>query len=282
MPTLHELESAVLRAILDGDASQGAALLRGDETAAARRLALHANNARTNFMDSLRASFPAVRRLVGDDYFDQCADAFRARHPSRRGDLQFTGSDFAPFMAQRHAGSGHFYLGDVARFEWLYQEALIAADHAPLDPRRLAALTPQQTPNLRFRLHPAARLFASLFPVLDIWNANVAHAAEPPLIDLGAGADRVLIARTGGRVGFQRLSAGEHRFLDAIARHEPFAGAIEAAAGAALAADEAPCDAATALRRFVPAAIIVDFEPIDSEPVDSEPVDFDRSDCDPN
>jgi hypothetical protein len=67
-----------------------------------QRLAIYANNAETNFIESLRLSFPAVLRLVGDAYFTQCAREFRTRHPSRSGDLQHIGAAFPEYWAMRH------------------------------------------------------------------------------------------------------------------------------------------------------------------------------------
>jgi hypothetical protein len=256
MSTLLDLQTRMMGALLRDDPAAAADLLRGDGDEARRRIAIHANNARTNFLDSLRSSFPAVRRLVGDEYFDQCAAGFRDGNPSRSGDLQFAGDGFAPYLARLHAGGRHAYLGDVARFEWLYQESLTAPDHAPFDPARLAGIGAEQADRLLFRLHPAVRLFASPFPILEIWDANVGDAGEPPLIDLDKGADRVLLARTLGRVRCHRLSAGEHAFLEAIALGRNLAGALEAAV--ADRAATAPFDAGAALRRFALAGAIID------------------------
>ena len=269
MPTLRDLQQHMIAAVLEDGAdahdpamtadtapdiaAAAAALLRGDSETALRRAAVYANNARSGFLDSLRSSFPAVRRLVGDDYFAQCVFEYRRVHPSRSGDLQHTGRDFADHLAGRCAGDALSWLPDVARFEWLYQETLTAADHAPFDLQRLAAIDLAAAERLRFALHPSARLFTSPYPVAEIWEANVASADEPPVIDLRQGADRLLLARSRQRVAIHRLSAGEYVFLGALARGEAFGAA---AAGAA---DDEAFDAGAALRRFVPAEVIVDF-----------------------
>ncbi len=98
-------------------------------------------------------------------------------------------------MRELHAGDEFDYLADVARLEWLIQEALLAADHAPLDLAKLAALDPGAYDELRFELHPTLRLFSSPYPALRIWEAN-AHAAEPEPIDLGSGAVRMAVMRS--------------------------------------------------------------------------------------
>src|SRR5665213_3428590 len=137
-----------------------------------RRLEVYANTARTNFIGSLTSSYPVITRLVGEPYFRQCAREFHGLQPSRCGDLQPAGTLFADYLAQRHRDGEYRYLGEVARLEWLCQETLLAAEHAPLDVARLARVPATAYDDLRFRLHPSVRLFASEFPCLRIWQVN--------------------------------------------------------------------------------------------------------------
>lgn len=254
MPTLPELQARFMRGILDGDHDSALGLIRTQTGCAAERIGIYVNNAASNFEESLRLSFPAVLRLVGDAYFSQCVSGYRRRYPSRSGDLQHTGASFAEFMGELHRDGEYRYLEDIARLEWLYQEALVAADHGPLDLGRLAAVLPDRYDELCFSLHPAAQLFASDFPALDIWEANVS-AAEPKVIDLSQGSQRVLVARTRGRVEFYRLAPCEYRFLEALRSNATFATALR------LALDyDAEFDAGAALRRFVLIDAIVEFK----------------------
>lgn len=256
MPTLLELQRTFLRGVLGaaGEAAAAGELLDAAQGDPARRVGVYANNAAANFLDSLRLSFPAVQRLTGDAYFDQAVARFREDHPSRSGDLQGAGAAFADYLAARHGADAYRYLGDVARLEWLYQESLLAADHAPFDLARLGRVPAAHYDALVFTLHPAARLFESAYPAYTIWDANTGSDAEPPLIDLDAGGERLLIARSGGRSRFHLLDGGEHGFLAALATGAVFADAI--AAGA----DGKPeFDPAKTLQKFVLAGAIVDF-----------------------
>jgi hypothetical protein len=266
MRTLPELQADFLRAILDGAPECLGDAIVVDGLSADRRLAVYANNAEANFLGSLRSSFPAVCRLVGDEYFAQCAREFRGAHPSRSGDLSPAGAAFPDYLAALHADDRFRYLGDVARLEWLYHECLTAGEHAAFDLERLAAVPADDYDRILFRLHPAARLFDSPFPAVAIWEANVASEQEPERIDLDRGGDRVLLIRGRDGVVFRPLAAGDHAFLANLARGQPFAAALAAGAEAAEAA-EAPgaaegatgFDAAAVLPAFVQAGVIVDF-----------------------
>jgi len=271
MSSLRELQRNFMRAILDDPAAAAAAAVpvAPNGLPTARRLQVYAGNVRANFLGALELSYPVVRRLVGAVYFEQCARGFQREHASRSGDLQPAGAPFPAYIDALHRGGAYHYLGDVARFEWLLQEALLAADHAPLDLDKLAVVAPADYDGLRFRLHPSLRLFESAYPCLAIWQANNA-AEEPPVIDLhGAPRERIAIMHSGHIHGagfgapaalrFYALSAGEQSFLAALQAAAPFAAAVEAAVAAARGAAHG-FDAGAALRRFVLASAIVDFD----------------------
>ncbi|MDP9011880.1 MAG: DNA-binding domain-containing protein [Pseudomonadota bacterium] len=242
MPSLRELQVSLLDAL-------------GSSPPVAPRLEVYRSNVRNNFADALGSSFPAIRRLVGEDYFRQTAREFQRRHPSRSGDLLHAGEPFPRYLAELHHGDGFDYLGEVARLEWLIQETLLSADHAPLDLAQLARIAPAEYDALRFELHPALRLFESKYPALRIWEANVGSEAEPEHIDLRGGGERLALACRRLQLQFHRVNAGEYCFLNSLSRGECFAAAV------ACGEDGDPCfDASAALQRFVAAEAIVGFD----------------------
>lgn len=269
MPSLRSLQTDVMNALLSGESGPAAALiaLRGaaGTVSPARRLDVYRSNVRANFQGSLRSSFPAVWRLVGEDYFRQVARDYHRENPSRSGDLLHVGRGFPAYLSKLHRADPYRYLADVACLEWLCEESLLAAEHAALDLERLRRIAPSAYGDLRFEVHPALRLFESPFPALRIWEANVASDAEPEPIDLGAGADCLAIMRLRLKLTFHRLSRGELCFLDSLRGGDDFSEAIERAG----ACDDA-FDAGAALRRFVAAEAIVDFSMPAHPPDDGE------------
>ena len=65
-------------------------------------LSIYVNNARVGFTQTLKRAYPAIERLVGEDYFLQCAREFQRLHPSRSGDLQHVGEGFCDYLLERH------------------------------------------------------------------------------------------------------------------------------------------------------------------------------------
>ncbi len=261
MTSLRELQTRVMHAVLRtaSESSPIEAVLGLIDTPVERAVAgleVYRNTAHVNHVDALHSTYPAVWRLVGADYFRQTAREYLGLHPSRSGDLQHVGASFATFLGERHGRDQFQYLADVARFEWLVQEALLAPDHPPLDLQKLAAVAPADHERVGFDLHPALRLFESQYPVHRIWEVNVGSEAEPEVLDLNQGGDRLAMLRRGGELEFHALSDGEWRLLRALERGTTFAAAADAAAAAE--GGSAEFDATLALQRFVALGIIVD------------------------
>lgn len=253
MLSLHELQTGFMQALFapaSGEERLGI-VARGIDSHA--RLGIYANNARVNFVESLRTSFPAVLRLVGDAYFRQSALQFRELHPSKSGDLQLTGLGFADFLAHIHGNDEFGYLADVARLEWSCQEALISANHPPFRLEKLTGLEPSTYADLRFVLHPSLRLFSSQYPCQRIWQANLADTTDAMPIDLRDGPDRLAILRTAGELRLHGLSVGELHFLQFVLEGVNFGTAVDRTLEV-----DVEFDAAAALRRAVCNGAIVD------------------------
>jgi hypothetical protein len=256
MPSLREFQVEVMDALLGAGLPSTDGLIVGSLGQAEQRFGVYANTVRGNFRDALQSTYPAVRRLVGEAYFRRTAGEFQRRQPSRSGDLAHCGLGYPEFLAQLHIDDEFAYLADVAKLEWLIQESLLAAEHVPLDLASLARVPPVAYDGLRFELHPTLRLFESRFPALAVWEVNVGGEAEPPMIDLRSGEDRIAIVRQRLQLQFHRLSAGEHGFLQAFARGECLRAAVDRGDEA-----DAAFDAAATLQRFVAAGAVVAFSP---------------------
>jgi hypothetical protein len=273
MPALPELQRRFGAALRGGDSAAIESCIRAAGIEPARRVAIYRNNWRENALATLAAAFPVLKRLVGDDYFRQMAREFLADHPSPSGDLQHLGAPLGRFLAERHGGSAYAYLADVARLEWAFQEVLVAAGHAALDVRRLAAVPQPQWPQLGFVLHPAVRLVRSAFPVLTIWSAHQprpdgsgAAIIDDTIIDLGLGGEFVLLRRTDSAVELHRLPHAEFALLEVLAR-----GATLSAAADAAAVLDPGFDVSHALQRQVLLAVLVDFTvPAAPSPTDGD------------
>jgi hypothetical protein len=254
MPSLHEMQRGFAAAIVFGDTAAVATLGIADGGLDAEaRIGIYRNNVLGNYRKALAATYPVVRKLVGAAFFNGAIDAFVRAHPSVHGDVNRYGSELARFLATYPPARELPYLPDVARLEWAVDQAGIAADAASLDFDALARVPADSLQNLRFMLHPSARFVVSAYPILRIWQFHQDGFGEET-VDLGAGGDTLLVARGENGVAIERLSAGEHSLLTALAAR---AGLGEASARAI--ASEPGFDLTRALRHHVAAQTLVAF-----------------------
>ena len=227
MGELASLQSAFARSLVTDDLASFAPGVRGEAARAERFLSIYRNAVFANWRKALAATFPVVERLVGEAFFREAARQFALAHPSRCGDLNALGSGFADFLAGYPHARELPYLPGVARLEWAFHESQMAADGQGLDFAALAAVPPQEQPAIRFRLQPAARIVASDYPVLALWEANQEDRDGTP--DRFEGADHVLVSREDAAAKLELLDEGDARFLQALARALTLEEALEGA-----------------------------------------------------
>jgi len=215
------------------------------------RIEIYRNNLRETFNRTLALEFPVIQRLVGGDYFRQLALLFLADHPSRSGDLHHIGQHFPRFLARWLENTPYRYLADVASLEWAYQDSLVAADAAPLDPSVLLQVAPDACGELRFMLHPACRLLRSAYPVVRIWRVNQSEAPVTEIVDLASGPERVLVRRTPEGTEFHSLPPGDFALLAALANGATLGEAYDAGCAA-----DPDFNVGTALQRMVALGVL--------------------------
>lgn len=178
-------------------------------------LDVYRNNAAHQFRNALGISYPVVLRRVGEDFFRQLAHHYRARFPSRSGDLQWVGRDFPAFLETHLAGSDYAWLADLARLEWARELAGLAETPPALGSETLGQFAPEDLGQLHFALQPSLGLVSSPYPVLSVWIANQGENAPP--VDQSAGAERIMILGRAESVEFRLLDAPLFSYLSALA-----------------------------------------------------------------
>lgn len=189
------------------------------------RLRVYRNNVSSALVNALRVRFPVTEQLTGAAFFAVMAAAFAGKNRPSSPVLIAYGAEFPEFIRQFPPAAGVSYLGDLAQLESLWWRAYHAADAPPLDPRTLSAVAPEQFGSLVFRPHPSFGLLRSLHPVGSIWSAH--HGGAPMAVAVTRPGECVAVVRPAGEVALHILSPVSTAFLEAIARGECLANAVE-------------------------------------------------------
>lgn len=230
MSRLADSQAAFAAAVFDPELPVPADLRSLDAPAGADRFAVYRNNVMVGLIEGLRDAYPVVCRLVGHEFFRAMAGLFARAHPPRSPVMLEYGDGFADFTAAFPPASSLPYLADVARLERAWVEAYHAPEAPPLASAEAVGI----------RLHPAARLVRSPFPILAIWQAN--QNDEPAPLELADVGDNVLVTRPGAEVQACRIPDAAADMVQTMIARQTVAATrhFEAlCALGALAADEA-------------------------------------------
>jgi hypothetical protein len=225
MASLPELQ-ACFAAALRGDPDAFADYVSSGGIEAEGRIGIYRNNARAMFDQALERTYPVLRRRVGDEYFRQLAHGYRARHPSRSGDLHWIGEHFPGYVAETEAGTGYGWLAELAALEWACETAVVARHESAVGPEPLRSLRPEQLAATRLKLQPSLRCVASSFPVLDVWRNNQSGADGAP-VDLERGAQCIAVSCSAGGLELREVSPAVLEFFRRLQRDETLGEAVD-------------------------------------------------------
>jgi len=182
-----------------------------------KRFRVYRNNVFASLINALRARYPVIERLTGEDFFKTAAGHFIEAHPPRSPVLIDYGEGFSDFLASFEPAGALPYLADVARLEWLRHRAYHAADREALRSSDLARAPSDRVFALKFEFHPSAALVDSSYPIVSIWETN-AHDAETRPIGPDLAGEAALVVRPDYDVQNVRLDEAEHAFATALAQ----------------------------------------------------------------
>lgn len=230
-PSLKDRQGAFAAALLDPECPVPTGLVGPDGKPSLRRFNVYRNNVVAGLTATLKDAFPAVARIVGDEFFLAMARIYVAGNPPRSPIMLDYGLGFPDFLGGFQPVEGLPYLRDVARIERAWVEAYHSAEMQSLDPAIFAGIGAGDLPNVILRLHPSLRLVRSQFPSLTIWQMNV-EGGVPVTVDLEAGGEDVFIIRPGAQVNVRSLPPGGLEFIQALGEGYPIIEAMKAAMAA--------------------------------------------------
>ena len=222
-PALRELQRAFAAALLDEDDRAILPHLVEDGLPAGERLRIYRNTCRSTLVATLRMTYPALERLVGERFFDAVAERYVDAHPAASGYLNDYGGHFAAFVAGLDAVRDLPYLPDVARFEWALSVAANAPDAPILEPRSLLAVDVDDRAALAFEPHPSLQLLALDHPADEIADAVLAgNEAAMREVDLASGPVRLVVHRGQQGLEAERLQESAYAFMSRVCSGERF------------------------------------------------------------
>ena len=226
MSALRDFQTSFKGYLTGSGEEEAAVAARFISSGFADNASIYRNNVRHAHVGALSAIYPAIRALVGEDYFDGLAARYANARPPVSAVLAGYGAGFSKYLTSRSELSRVPFLPDVARLEWAMNEAFHAHSSFSLAPDEVAQLFAGSA--VDFDLVASARLLVLDHAALEIRAAALEGDAET-IAALATAGQRLIVFRVDGAVTAEPLSPGEHAFLRRLSGGFPLDRAIAAA-----------------------------------------------------
>jgi hypothetical protein len=258
MSALAQLQREFQDYLLRG---KGAVLARVVGTArvpADIRLGIYAGAYRSRLAEALASNYPVLAKVLGEADFNSLAAEYIAAHDSPYFSIRYYGDGLATFLGAREHYAAAPVLAELAQWEWSMSSVFDAADAAPLGAEDLARIPPADWAQLRFRWHPSVQRLTLWWNVPQLWKA-LSEDRERPEMTVAATPTEWLLWREDLTSYYRSLPKTEAGVLDAARSGWPF-GELCALLCEELGDSEAPAHAATLLRGWIAAGLIVEVD----------------------
>ena len=226
MPKLPDLQKNMMEKILKGENAEGLPIHEQSPFDADQRLNVYKNNTKMTLRDVLRQVFPVTAILLGEKFMDFAVQEYIGIAPPDSGDMNAYGAGFPEFLEHLPNLNQFAYVPDVARLEWLAQEAYLSPRETPLTAQDLAAV--EDPVNLKLHLQPHLQLLRSGWPVDKLWSRVTEEGEQLKDFAMKPAETFAAIFRTGDRISVWSISEGGYRFLEYLKSEPSFAFAAEA------------------------------------------------------
>ena len=222
MTTLALQQQTLLDALFDWPPQAAASRLalhaKGVGSDARRGLMVYQTNAHMLAERALRAAYPVLLQMVGDEGFADLARAFWHSHPPVRGDIAQWGELLEAWVRSSSQLQDTPYLSDVAQAEWALHRCATAPDRAP-DLTTLSLLTTEDPQCLQLLLAPGVVSFRSDWPLASLLLAHL--EGRPSLQAVGLELQRrtaqdVVVWRSGFQSSLRQALPSEVELLGAL------------------------------------------------------------------
>ncbi len=191
------------------------------------RIKVYHNNVIGSLSEALRATFPIVEKIVGDDFMKMMTSEFVFDNPPQNASLYQYGQEFDNFIKSYEPAKSLPYLPDIARFEWAINQSYYATNDKALRADELSQIPSEKLEDIKLPLRKSANLFESDYPILQIRDFCLSDG-EGQSPDMNKGYNiKLLIIRPNLEVNIAPLKNEEFLMLKQLGELASLGKAVE-------------------------------------------------------
>jgi hypothetical protein len=171
-------------------------------------------------LEGLSRDFPALKKMMGDDKFDEVGCAYIRQFPSMHFSVRYVGKHFAQFLAD-NAELDPLW-ADMAAFEWALGNVIDAKDAPTVTFEQMATISPDDWSILKFEVQPSLEILPLLYPAPSLWQHLLHDAEKPATIARQQNVTHWLIWRFDRRSYFRPMDENQLWMMRAIQNGSTF------------------------------------------------------------
>jgi hypothetical protein len=189
---------------------------------AVERLDVYANMYFFRILDALRADYPKLLAVMGDEAFHDLATGYLLAHPSRHPSLRYVGEKLPGFVAEHRLAKERPWIGELAALEWARVDVFDRADAEVMTREVLASVAPEEFGGVRLVGVEACEVVRARWRVEGVWRGiEDGNEDEDGVESVGEG-HAVLVWRKGVTVLHRGVEGDELRALGMIVKGTSF------------------------------------------------------------
>jgi hypothetical protein len=179
MKSLKELQDSFQRGILAGDDAILAEVNDSDKEQRKVLFGVYRHAYVARLAEILDDDYEQLHAYLGDQAFAKLVKAYIAANPSDQRSARWFGRHLPAFVRDSATFAKHPEAAELAQLEKALADAFDGPDASPLGIEALAALQPEDWPNLVLDTHPTAIRLTFKTNAADIWSALKDEEAPP-------------------------------------------------------------------------------------------------------
>ncbi|MCB1828235.1 MAG: putative DNA-binding domain-containing protein [Coxiellaceae bacterium] len=177
MSHLRELQENFQSYIIEGNPAVINQISDFERLSAQQRADLYKTSYQLRLLEIMENDFSGLYAMMGKEAFEKMGRAYIDSYPSNHFNILYFDRHFSKFLST-YEFAKPIYI-EMADFEWLLGQALMAADAPQLTVNDLAKVPPEQWGGMRLTFHPSTRLIDLFTNAPEIWKAQSANEPVP-------------------------------------------------------------------------------------------------------
>ena len=177
---------------------------------------------------SLVEDFPGVGGILGQDDWQRLIEEYLEACPPAEFSLRDLGKRFPEFVSRCEWLPQRELCADMARLEWAYLEAFVAADGEQLDASALAQIPEAAWESARIELSPALRRLSVSYPVAEL-RRRLRTSGDEHVPIPEPEPQKIVVYRRERELYDRVVEPGAFALLGALAEGAPLVAACERA-----------------------------------------------------